>query len=114
MPDLITCEIKTVEVGHEEAEGEVNALFTGKRTLDEMVAADVMNPQPLSHEIVAHLEQHALDDLAKAIHRPETSVAIRSPTIQKYAFFPSFFLRSFLDLEFRDSPAPDNYFQVLL
>jgi hypothetical protein len=112
MPDVITCEIKTVEVGHEESEREVNALFTGKRTLDEMVAADVMNPQPLPHELVAHLDQHALDDLAKAIHRPETSVAIRSPTIQKCA--SSFPLDTSLDFELQYPAAPEIYFQVLL
>jgi hypothetical protein len=86
---LVAVEITNVQVGHEEAETEVQNLFTGTRTLHEMASADVINPQPLPHGLVKHLEKHALDDLAKAIHRPESTVSIRSPCKQRCDSFRS-------------------------
>lgn len=49
-----------------------------------MVAAGEMNPNPLPRNILEHLDEYPLEDLAMAIHRSESAVNVETPLFKKY------------------------------
>jgi hypothetical protein len=89
--DIISVQVKSIAFAEEEVQQGVQALFTGARPIEEMVTADAQNPKPLPAELVQNLSKYALDDLATAIHRPETPLNIVSPLTQQYFLFDDSF-----------------------